>query len=100
MASEQVQKVATELEECVNAMGNGENMAYLASKMANMHSTLAQSFTGKFIVPFVKKMAEKYEYGDFDMRDKAACIVCDAMWKALKDGGLTYRGEWLGLPQF
>ena len=73
------------LESLTNRFGCEKDLEDLAMKMAYMHRTLVQSFTGGFIIPFVRELARMKRAGRFDGRNEAACkaclIMCDALEK-------------------
>ena len=84
-------KLAVRIEHFSNRFGVHEELKRLASILTVMHPTLVQSFTSGFILSFVKKMAENCRCDKFDGRDKAACVVCEAMWNAVED---KYDLDW------
>ena len=79
----QVENVALEIERIINVMGNGETTNALVDKLTRMHRTLVQSFTSQVVIQFIRKMADNYKNGWYDLRDEAACKSCSAMWDAL-----------------
>lgn len=83
-AKKRVETAAELLERSVNVMGDGEDMEWLVGKMANMHRTLVQSFAGKFIIPYVRKLALFYKEGYYDLRNEQVCKACFLMWEAFK----------------
>ena len=83
-AKERVETAAELLERSVNVMGGGEDMEWLVNRMGNMHRTLIQSFAGKFIIPYVRKLALDYKNGYYDLRNEQVCKVCSEMWDAFK----------------
>ena len=94
MASEYAKNAAKALEEAVNIGGAEENMAYVCAAMLNLHRTLNQSFAGKMVIPFIRKMAENWENGDYDDRNREACRLCSVMWDALKaECTIDFNGE-------
>lgn len=93
---EELDKIAEGIEASVNVMGTSstDSMSYLVDKMLCMHRTLNQSFTSKFILQFIKRMAENYENGYYDARNEAACKICSEMWSLLK----SKYGDEIRLP--
>lgn len=83
-AKERVETAAELLERSVNVMGDGEDMEWLVSKMGNIHRTLVQSFAGKFVIPYVRKLAIYYKEGYYDARNEGVCKACAVMWDAFK----------------
>lgn len=81
---ERVDSAATVLEEMTNVYGCRKSLGDLAFRMTRMHRTLVQSFTGGFIIPFVREMAKLYRAERFDDRDRAACEACLAMTEAIE----------------
>jgi len=76
-------KLADDLENAINYFGSGKEMEFIVDRMANTHRTLNQSFTGNFIIRFVRKMALAYKNGRYDARNEWACKYCSAMWDGL-----------------
>jgi len=81
---EKVEKAREALEDMTNVYGSRHGLGLLANKMASMHRTLVQSFTGGFVIPFVRELARMKRDGRFDVRDNAACEACLAMAEALE----------------
>ena len=81
---ENIEELATGLERAVNCMGGQEDIHKLVSRMATMHRTLIQAFTGGFVLNFVRRLAMDYRSGNFDERNKTACRLCELMWSALE----------------
>lgn len=79
----ETEELAKKLERAINCFGNEEDMKFLVEEMCYMHRTLQQSFFGKFILPLVKKMAENYNYRNYDARNEAACKLARDMWSGL-----------------
>ena len=90
--TEELDKIAKGIEDSVNVMGSDSNdsMSYLVDKMLWMHRTLNQSFTSKFILQFIKRMAENFEKNCYDARNESACKICWEIWGVLKN---TYGDE-------
>ena len=84
MNTDKLEIIANNIEDCINVMGNHENMKYLVNKVLCFHRTLNQKFTGDFIIEFVKQMALNYKDGNYDGRNETACRYCNAMWEGLK----------------
>lgn len=93
---EKMDEIARNIERAVNVLGSDSdsNMNYLAIKTVNFHRTLNQSFTSKFILQFVKHMAENYESGYYDARNEVACKICNEMWNLIKSN----HGDEINLP--
>lgn len=81
---DKVAEAASILEEITNVYGCHHSLEALANKMASMHRTLVQSFTGGFVIPFIREMARKFREERFDERNKASSEACDEMAKALE----------------
>lgn len=94
--TEELDKITEGIEDSVNMMGTAStySMSYLVDKMLCMHRTLIQSFTSKFIIQFIKRMAENYEKGYYDARNEVACKICSEMWNLLK----SKYGDEIHLP--
>ena len=82
--SDKAKNIAKELESIVNVMGGGENVTYVSEQMTNMHRTLVQSFFGRFILPFVIRLARQYDRGYYDARNEATGKMCSLMWETIK----------------
>lgn len=82
MVSESAKQAVENLESAINCMGNNEDMDYIVERMTRLHRTLVQSFTGKFVLQYVRRLALEYKDGNFDLRNKAACEACYVMWDA------------------
>lgn len=67
-------------------------------KMLNEHRTIEQMFTNRFIIPFVRKMAERYDNKLYDPRNEMACKACKAMWEGLKQAWGFSDGDIPNLP--
>lgn len=95
--TEELDKIAKGIEESVNVMGttSTDSMSYLVDKMLHMHRTLNQSFFSRFILRFIKRMAENFEKKWYDDRNEIACKICWEIWGVLKN---TYGDEILHLP--
>lgn len=72
------------LERITNDFGCRKPLGQIAFNMTREHSTLVQSFTGAFVIPFVREMAHMYRSGRFDGRNEAACEACAAMCEAIE----------------
>lgn len=81
---DKVAEAASILEEITNVYGCYHSLEALANKMASMHRTLVQSFTGGFVVPFIREMARKFRVERFDERNRDSAEACDEMAKALE----------------
>ena len=65
----------------------GERTEYTEEVLSNLlyaHRTLNQAFVGRYVLPFVQKMAEGYRSGDYDGRNEFACKVCAVMAAAVE----------------
>ena len=93
-----VDDLALRIERFTNRYGARKDLNDLAVKMTQMHRTIVQSFTGGFILAFVKKMAENYRNGKYDDRDKMSAHLCDDMWYAIEDKYNLGDGEEICLP--
>lgn len=82
--SQDAKNAAESLSHALNCMGGTANSDHVVSSMLNLHRTLNQCFTGNIVLPFVRKMAERYENGEYDPRNESACRVCHVMWEAVK----------------
>ena len=102
MADEEKEKVdnveqAREiLESITNRFGCRQDLEDLAMKMASMHRTLVQSFTGGFIIPFVRELARMKRAERFDARNASACEACLAMCEALEKKYDIKEGDHMG----
>lgn len=68
-----------------NDYAAGSNISPIVNGLANEHRTLQQSFTGHFILNFIRLMAKKFMAGDYDARNEMACKLCSRMWNQIKD---------------
>jgi hypothetical protein len=83
------EQAAVTLSEVVNDY-DGEGIRIVFDKMMNQHRTLQQMFTNRFIIPYIRQMAERCDIGQYDLRNKAACKACKDMWEGLKQArGIT-----------
>lgn len=81
---DKVDEVWMNLEELTNRFGSRPDLERLALKMAATHRTLVQSFTGGFIIPFVRELARMKRAERFDARNEEACNACLSMCEALE----------------
>ena len=79
-----VESARYDLELLTNRFGSRADLESLAIRMATMHRTLVQSFTGGFVIPFVRELARMKRAERFDSRDEAACEACVAMCEAIE----------------
>lgn len=86
------------LEALTNRFGCREDLEQLALKMAAMHRTLVQSFTGGFVIPFVRELARMKRANRFDARDEAACKACLLMCEALEKEYGICEGDEFAFP--
>jgi len=84
------------LEALTNRFGCREDLEQLAMKMAAMHRTLVQSFTGGFIIPFVRELARMKRAERFDARNAAACEACLCMCEAIEKKYDIKEGDPMG----
>lgn len=82
--SRDVDLMVSRLERFTNSLGVRNRLVEMAEKMTCLHRTLVQSFTGGFVIPFVRSLAKKYRVGYTDGRDAAAGEACVAMCEALE----------------
>lgn len=81
---DKVEDAREALEGLTNRFGCRDDLELLAMKMAYMHRTLVQSFTGGFVIPFVRELARMMREGRFDARNKSACKACLVMCEAME----------------
>ena len=75
---------------CVTNDYSSKGIKGVLEYMLNEHPTLQQMFTSRFIIPFIRKMAERYDNELYDPRNEAACKACKDMWEGLKQAmGIT-----------
>lgn len=84
------------LESLTNRFGCRKDLEDLAIKMASMHRTLVQSFTGDFIIPFVRELARMKRSDRFDARNAAACEACLCMCEAIEKKYDIKEGDPMG----
>lgn len=84
------------LESLTNRFGSRQDLEDLAMKMASMHRTLVQSFTGEFIIPFVRELARMKRSERFDERNAAACEACLCMCEAIEKKYDIKEGDPMG----
>ena len=94
---ERAEQAARELLWVVNDYDT-EGIRIILNRMLNEHPTLEQMFTNRFIIPFVRKMAERLDKENYDLRNAAACNACNAMWKGLKQDRGISDGDAVNLP--
>ena len=92
---DKVEQAREILESLTNRFGCRQDLEDLAMKMASMHRTLVQSFTGGFIIPFVRELARMKRAERFDGRNAAACesvaaALAAAVADARRDGGIVF----------
>lgn len=98
MDYDKAKDVATELERMTNVMGGGDEITYVSEKMTEIHRTLVQAFFGRFVIPFVSRLAEQYECGYYDARNECAGKMCSAMMKAVRKQYNLKEGDRIVLP--
>ena len=79
----EIKELSAELNGVANRLDGGDDLKELVQDVVYTHPTINQSFTGRFILQFVKTMAERYESNCYDRRNEAACKACKAMWDGL-----------------
>lgn len=82
--ADKVDQASEILKSLTNRFGCEKNLEGLAMKMSSMHRTLVQSFTGGFIIPFVRELARMKRGERFDARNESACKACLIMCEALE----------------
>ena len=95
---DKVDEAREKLESITNRFGSGKDLERLALKMAAKHRTLVQSFTGGFVIPFVRELARMKRAGRFDGRNEAACKACFLMCDALEKEYGIGEGEEFAFP--
>lgn len=92
--NEKIDSACEILEGLTNVYGCRNNLEEISNRMSHMHRTLVQSFTGGFVIPFVRELARMKRADRFDDRNKAACEACLAMSEALEEKyGICESGE-------
>jgi hypothetical protein len=81
---DKVNEAMMQLESLTNRFGSRHDLERLAMGMASMHKTLVQSFTGGFIIPFVRELARMKRAERFDARNEESCNACLCMCEALE----------------
>lgn len=94
---EKARQVAADLMVVVNDY-DGEGIRTVLYLVLYEHPTLEQMFTNRFIIPFVRKMAERWDKENYDPRNQAACKACKDMWEGLKQARGISDGDALNLP--
>jgi hypothetical protein len=79
------EQIGLEISEMINNFNNTEDINGMLSILLNEHKTLQQTFCGKFVLNYIRKMALKYKNGDYDDRNQASVECCNIMWEALKE---------------
>ena len=93
---DKVEQAREVLESLTNRFGCRQDLEDLAMKMTSMHRTLVQSFTGGFIIPFVRELARMKRADRFDGRNASACEACLAMCEALEKKYDIKEGDPMG----
>ena len=93
------ENVSRDLSILTNDYAAKSNLEPIVNSLASDHPTLQQSFTGHFIMNFIRIMAKKYMDGNYDERNETACKLCSRMWNQVKDDVASngYEG-WVRLP--
>lgn len=89
--------VAKALSHMANSLSPENGMQILVNELVNEHPTIQQAITGHLILNFVRLMHNRHMSENYDGRNKMACIVCDRMWKAVKDIVSADDNEWTRL---
>lgn len=95
---DKVEQAREVLESLTNRFGCRQDLEDLAMKMASMHRTLVQSFTGGFIIPFVRELARMKRAERFDARNEGACRACLVMCEALEKEYGICEGDEFAFP--
>ena len=95
--SEKARQVASGLLGVVNSY-DSEGIHIVLERVLHEHPTLEQMFTNRFIIPYVRKMAERWDKENYDLRNAAACKACKDMWEGLKQARGISDGDVLNLP--
>ena len=95
---EKVDQASEILKSLTNRFGCEKDLEDLAMNMSSMHRTLVQSFTGGFIIPFVRELARMKRVESFDARNESACKACLIMCEALEKEYGICSGEKLAFP--
>jgi len=95
---DKVEQAREVLESLTNRFGCRQDLEDLAMKMASMHRTLVQSFTGGFVIPFVRELARMKRAGHFDARSEGACRACLIMCEALEKEYGMREGDEFAFP--
>ena len=93
---EKVDQASEILKSITNRFGCEKDLKDLAMNMASMHRTLVQSFTGGFIIPFVRELARMKRAERFDARNAAACEACLCMCEAIEKKYDIKEGDPMG----
>jgi hypothetical protein len=95
---DRVEDAMERLEALTNRFGCRKDLKRLALNMSATHRTLVQSFTGGFIIPFVRELARMKRAGRFDARNECACRACLIMCEALEKEFGICEGDELAFP--
>lgn len=79
------EQIGLEISEMVNNFNNTEDINGMLTTLLNDHKTLQQTFCGKFVMNYIRKMALKYKNEMYDDRNYCAVKCCNIMWEALKN---------------
>lgn len=91
-----VDSLSARLEGFTNRYGVRNALETLAHQCVTWHKTLVQSFTGGFIIPFVRELAKMKRVGYCDDRNNAAGEACLVMTEAIeKQYGITEENSLL-----
>lgn len=93
-----VESARCDLESLTNRFGSRADLESLAIRMATMHRTLVQSFTGGFVIPFMRELARMKRAGRFDARNEGACRACLIMCEALEKEYGICEGDEFAFP--
>ena len=78
-------EIGQEITHCFNFLNTEEDACDLVNVLINEHRTIQQKITGDVIIRFVKSMSKNFRDGNYDARNEYACLMCNIMWKALKN---------------
>jgi hypothetical protein len=77
-------EIGLEISKMVNTFNCSEDVCDMLNTLLNDHRTLQQTFCGKFVLNYIRKMALKYKDDMYDGRNESAVKCCSIMWEALK----------------
>ena len=78
--------IADALINSVNCLGGPtEYTEEVLHGLVYAHRTLNQAFVGRYVIPFIRMMAENYRSGNYDGRNEFACKLCDIMLNSVEE---------------